>query len=80
VPPLKYDWVFKLKQIFPNLDFVINGGFDEVEKVNDILSPNHPLKVQYDAMDLEGCMAGRMAMNNPWEIARIDREVYGDLE
>ena len=24
-------------------------------------------------------MSGRMAMNNPWDVARIDREVYGDL-
>jgi hypothetical protein len=24
-------------------------------------------------------MSGRMAMNTPWEIARIDREVFGDL-
>jgi tRNA-dihydrouridine synthase len=27
---------------------------------------------------LEGVMSGRMAMNTPWEVARIDREVYGD--
>jgi tRNA-dihydrouridine synthase len=25
-------------------------------------------------------MSGRLAMNNPWEVARIDREIYGDLE
>ena len=24
-------------------------------------------------------MSGRLAMNNPWDIARIDRDVYGDL-
>lgn len=29
---------------------------------------------------LEGCMAGRLAMNSPWELARIDREVFGDFE
>jgi len=23
-------------------------------------------------------MSGRMAMNTPWEVAKIDREVYGD--
>lgn len=33
VPPLKYQWVFDLKQQFPHLNFVINGGFDEVAKV-----------------------------------------------
>jgi len=25
-------------------------------------------------------MSGRLAMNSPWECARIDREIYGDLE
>jgi hypothetical protein len=24
-------------------------------------------------------MSGRMAMNYPWDIARIDREVFGDM-
>jgi len=66
--------------MFPHLDLVINGGFDEIEKVNDILSINHPIRVQHETGALEGCMAGRLAMNNPWEIARIDREVYGDFE
>ena len=23
-------------------------------------------------------MSGRMAMNTPWQIARIDREIYGE--
>ena len=27
IPPLKWDWVFDLKQTFPHLNFVINGGF-----------------------------------------------------
>ena len=27
---------------------------------------------------LEGCMSGRLAMNTPWECARIDREIFGD--
>jgi len=25
-------------------------------------------------------MVGRMAYNNPWEIARIDRELFGETE
>lgn len=31
-----------------------------------------------DGLELEGCMSGRMAMNTPWEVAKIDREVFGD--
>ena len=75
IPPLKWDWVFDLKQTFPHLNFVINGGFSDVEKVIEILSDDHP---QRSHNGLEGCMSGRMAMNTPWECAKIDREVYGD--
>lgn len=46
-----------------------------MEKVIEILSEDHP---QRSHNGLEGCMSGRMAMNTPWEVAKIDREVYGD--
>ena len=38
IPPLKYAWVFELKKEFPHLRFCINGGFEKVSKVTDILS------------------------------------------
>lgn len=79
VPPLKYSWVFDLKKDFPHLNFVINGGFDTIDKVNGILSETQSLKDICGGLELEGCMSGRMAMNYPWDIARIDREVFGDL-
>ena len=28
IPPLKYDYVYRLKQDFPRLEIVINGGID----------------------------------------------------
>ena len=56
---------------------MINGGFSDVEKVKDILRDDHPLR-EYNG--LEGCMSGRMAMNTPWEVAKIDREIYGETE
>jgi len=37
IPPLKYDWVLRLKQDFPHLDFVINGGFTTMEMVNKLI-------------------------------------------
>jgi tRNA-dihydrouridine synthase A len=33
IPPLNYNWVLNLKSDFPDLEFVINGGFDTIEKV-----------------------------------------------
>lgn len=76
IPTLKYDWVFELKEQFPHLNFVINGGFDSIEKIQHILSESNE---HYKGKELEGCMSGRLAMNNPWAIARIDREIYGDM-
>ena len=73
---MKYDWVFKLKKLFPHLNFVINGGFNSIEKVNNILKDDHPLRTHNG---LEGCMSGRLAMDKPWQCARVDREVFGDL-
>jgi tRNA-dihydrouridine synthase A len=37
IPPLKYDWVLRLKQEFPHLDMVINGGFTDFDAIQDIL-------------------------------------------
>lgn len=62
-----YDWVLKLKQEFPHLEFLINGGFTKVEMIHDILKPENKLT---------GCMVGRMAMNTTWDIAKIDKEFY----
>ena len=68
VPPLKYDWVFRLKEEFPHLRFVINGGFTSIKSVKEILAN--------DA--LEGCMVGRLAYNSPWELAKADRLLFGE--
>ena len=43
IPPLKYDWVYNLAKEFPDLYFVINGGFDEVAKIVDIMKPDNVL-------------------------------------
>jgi tRNA-dihydrouridine synthase len=45
---------------------VINGGFADIEKVNDILKPDQELKDICEGLELEGVMSGRMAMNTPW--------------
>ena len=50
IPPLKYHYVYRLKQDFPDLEIVINGG---------IASPHEPHPV-------DGVMIGRAAVNDPW--------------
>mmetsp|Transcript_8650 Transcript_8650/g.14652 ORF Transcript_8650/g.14652 Transcript_8650/m.14652 type:complete len:291 (-) Transcript_8650:200-1072(-) len=70
IPPLKYDWVLRLKQEFPHLELVINGGFTNIQMMHDILKEEN---------QLTGCMVGRMAMNNTWELAKFDREFFPHL-
>ena len=33
IPPLKYDYVYKLKDDFPDEEIIINGGITSVEKI-----------------------------------------------
>jgi tRNA-dihydrouridine synthase A len=53
VPPLKYDYVYRLKRDFPALEFVLNGGITK-----DIPDPN-----------VDGIMLGRAAYHDPWVLA-----------
>lgn len=56
VPPLQYEKVYKLKQDFPHLKFTINGGIKTMTEAKKILQ----------TYDLEGCMMGRAAYENPY--------------
>lgn len=67
VPPLKYEWVLQLKKDFPHLEFTINGGFKEIQKIQEILDEKNQLK---------GCMIGRLSYDNPWILADFDRVFY----
>jgi tRNA-dihydrouridine synthase A len=57
IPPLKYDYVHRLKQDFPRLAFVINGGITSQEQVEQQLK------------HVDGVMIGRAAYSNPWFLA-----------
>jgi tRNA-dihydrouridine synthase A len=67
VPPLRWDWVIALKQDFPQLPIVLNGGVTKLEQVEQLLS-----KQQVD-----GVMIGREAYQNPWLLADVDRRLFG---
>jgi tRNA-dihydrouridine synthase A len=53
VPPLKYDWVLRLKQDFPALEIILNGGLAKADA--------------YPGVD--GVMLGRAAYHDPWVMA-----------
>jgi tRNA-dihydrouridine synthase A len=60
IPPLKYEYVYRLKDDFPRLEFVINGGIADAAQIQEQLQRVH------------GVMLGRAAYHNPWVLA--DRE------
>jgi len=57
IPPLKHDYVYRLKRDFPQLEFVINGGITSWQEIDLHLK------------SCDGVMLGRAAYHNPWLIA-----------
>jgi tRNA-dihydrouridine synthase A len=57
IPPLKYDYVYRLKQDFPELTVVINGGITSWPEIHLHLK------------SVDGVMLGRAAWHNPWLLA-----------
>ncbi|AGA33212.1 tRNA dihydrouridine synthase A [Thioalkalivibrio nitratireducens DSM 14787] len=66
VPPLDYPRVYRLKQEFPMLEIVVNGGIDGPEQGLPHLA------------HVDGVMVGRAAYHRPFELACVDRLYYGD--
>lgn len=66
VPPLVYPNVYRLKQEFPQLTIVINGG---VKTLDDTL-------LHLDHVD--GVMVGREAYSNPYLLADVDARLFND--
>ena len=65
IPPLKYDYVYKLKKDFPDLEIIINGGIKNLQQ-----SSEHLKKV-------DGVMIGRSAYENPFMLKDIESQFYG---
>jgi len=67
VPPLDYALVYKLKQDFPELEIIINGGVSTIDSCHQHLA------------HVDGVMMGREAYSNPYIMAQVDSELYGAL-
>lgn len=64
IPPLQYELVYQLKNEFPELEIIINGGIENLQDA---------------AMHLEhvdGVMLGRAAYKNPYLLSEVDRIFY----
>ena len=64
IPPLKYDYVYNLKNDFPDEEIIINGGITSVEEINDHLKK------------IDGVMIGRAAYHTPYLLADIEKEIF----
>jgi tRNA-dihydrouridine synthase A len=63
VPPLRYDVVRALKEHFPQLPVVVNGGFRDVTGTLDALTW------------CDGVMLGREAYHRPFVLAELERSI-----
>ena len=68
IPPLKYDYVYKLKEDFPNEEIIINGGIISVDQIKPLLQKT------------DGVMIGRAAYHTPYMLADIEKEIFGTEE
>jgi tRNA-dihydrouridine synthase A len=64
IPPLHYDYVYRLKAEYPSVPIVINGHIQTIEEVA------HHLTL------VDGVMIGRLACQNPYQIALIHHALY----
>lgn len=67
VPPLRYDFVYRLKQEFPHLHISINGGIESLDETLVHLQ------------QLDGVMIGRAAYYSPAMLADADSTVFASL-
>lgn len=68
IPPLRHAMVHRLKQDFPQLEIIINGGLTSLEAA----------AVHLEKVD--GVMLGRAAYQDPWILAEVDSRLFGQAD
>ena len=66
IPPLNYERVYQLKNTFPDLNFIINGGIKSLDESS--------IHLQH----VDGVMIGREAYENPLLLAEVDSVIFLD--
>jgi tRNA-dihydrouridine synthase A len=64
IPPLRYEVVRQIKQDFPHLTIIVNGG---IKTINDL---------QEHLTYVDGVMIGREAYTNPYLLANIEENYF----
>lgn len=65
IPPLRYELIYQLKQEFPELEIIINGGIKTFDECDQHLE------------HVDGVMLGREAYQNPYCLAGVDQHFFG---
>lgn len=65
VPPLRYDWAYRLKADRPDLDIVVNGGIATINAALEHLAKT------------DGVMLGRAAYHDPYVLHALDVAMFG---
>ncbi|MBU84196.1 MAG: tRNA dihydrouridine(20/20a) synthase DusA [Alcanivorax sp.] len=66
IPPLIYQRAYAIKQAFPRMEIILNGGVKTLEEMHAHMG------------DVDGVMIGREAYQNPYFLADADRIVFTD--
>ena len=64
IPPLNYNFVYKIKEDFNSDTIILNGGVNTINKIN-----THLKKV-------DGVMIGRVAYHSPYFLAEVEKEIF----
>ncbi|HBD9290819.1 TPA: tRNA dihydrouridine(20/20a) synthase DusA [Legionella pneumophila] len=67
IPPVNYDYVYELKKEIPHIFITINGNILTIEEINSHLT------------HVDGVMLGRLACDNPYQIAEIHQALYPEF-
>jgi tRNA-dihydrouridine synthase A len=65
IPPLRYEYVYRLKEERPDLTITINGGIKTLEECREHLK------------HVDGVMLGREAYHSPFLLSQVDSQLYG---
>jgi len=66
IPPLNYDLVRHMKERYPELTIILNGGLETLEIA------------EREQGDLDGVMFGRAAYHTPWILTEVDDQFFDE--
>jgi len=68
IPPLKYEYVNRLKKDFKDLEIIINGGITSTDQIKEHLD------------NVDGVMIGRSIYHSPYMLADIENKIFNNSE